>query len=105
MTNRQLLAYVNILSKRWGWGRELPKLPRELWLVSKARGKREENKILSVYLCLGSKDTELYQGKCAPYTMKHYGIDVFDPTVDVFLGEALDSNRYFENFWIKEVGF
>lgn len=61
--------------------------------------------MLLAYLCLGSKDIGPYQPKCASYMIQHYGIDVFDLTVDIFLGETVDSNRYFENFWKKEVGF
>lgn len=37
--------------------------------------------------------------------MKCYSIDGFDVIVDIFLGEILDSNKYFNQVWKKEVNF
>lgn len=37
--------------------------------------------------------------------MKCYSIDGLDATVDIFLGEILDSNKYFNQVWKKEVNF
>lgn len=34
----------------------------------------------------------------------YYGIEVFDATVGIILGEVLDSKKYFEHIWRKRRG-
>lgn len=68
------------------------KLPRKLIpLVSKASSNHRYNFLLFTYLCKETRTLGI-----STLSIKSYAIDAFDATVDLFLGEVLDSNKYWK---------